>query len=108
MAARLPWWIGVVLALASYIALHLVAGMEIAAPKSMQALGDNVARQIVKTIGMFGQYLLPIVFLIGAAISAFGQRKRGGPPPRPTRSYDEFLQRNDKGAGKRLTYRTAS
>ncbi len=35
VAAKLPWWIGVSLALLSFVVLRLVAGMEIAAPKGL-------------------------------------------------------------------------
>ncbi len=94
IAARLPWWVSVLLALLSFIAMHMLAGMEIVAPKGLQGLGDSMVRQVVKILGMFGQYLLPLAFLIGAAISALGQRKRGGLHFRPTKSFDEYPLRN--------------
>lgn len=99
IAAKLPWWVGVLLALLSYIAMHMLAGMEIVAPKGLQGLGDSMVRQVVKILGMFGQYLLPVAFLIGAAISALGQRKRGGLRFRHTRSFDEYSLHDKRSGG---------
>jgi restriction system protein len=100
IAVRLPWWVGVLLALLSYVGMHMLASMEITPPKGLQGLGNSIVQSAAKTFGMFAQYLLPIVFLIGAAISAFRQTRRGGLPPRPIDSFDEYLQRNNNGAGK--------
>ena len=77
IAAILPWWLGVLLALVSYAILHSVAGMENVAPKDLHAFGGFAGKQVIKTAAMVGQYLLPVAFLIGAAMSAYGRRKRG-------------------------------
>jgi restriction system protein len=39
-------------------------------------LGVNIASQLGKTLAMFGQYLLPLAFLIGAGISPYGRHRR--------------------------------
>ena len=100
IAATLPWWVGVVLALLSFVGMHALAGMEIVAPKGIQGLGNSFVQSAAKTFGMFAQYLLPIALLIGAVISAFRQPKRGGLPPRPAGFFDEYLQRSNNGGGK--------
>jgi restriction system protein len=76
IAAKLPWWAGVLLALGAYLILHHYATAEIAQPTSAAQLGANVASQFGKTLAMFGQYLVPLAFLIGAGISAYGRHKR--------------------------------
>ena len=78
IAAMLPWWVGILLALIAYVALHHYATAEIAPAASVGQLGTNVANQLGKTLAMFGQYLLPIAFIIGAGISAYGRHKRAG------------------------------
>lgn len=75
-AAMLPWWLGVLLALVAYFVLHHYATAEVAQSTSVAQLGANVAHQLGKTLAMFGQYLLPFAFLIGAGISAYGKHKR--------------------------------
>lgn len=76
LVAMLPWWAGVALALVSYAWLHHIAVAP--APTSVAAgqMGAVVANQLYKTLAMFGQYLLPLICLCGAALSAIGRAKR--------------------------------
>jgi restriction system protein len=76
IAAMLPWWLGVLLAFIAYFVLHHYAIAVVAQPTSVAQLGANVASQLGKTLAIFGQYLIPLSFLIGAGISAFGRHKR--------------------------------
>ena len=72
----LPWWVGVLLALIAYFVLHHYATAEIVHPTSAAQLGANVSGQLGKALATFGQYLLPLAFIIGAGVSAYGQQKR--------------------------------
>jgi len=76
IVAMLPWWAGVGLAIAAYVILHGIAVSP--APTSMQPgqTGTFVADQLTKTLAMFGQYLLPLICLGGAAVSAYRRAKR--------------------------------
>lgn len=76
MTAMLPWWGGVLLAVIAYFVCHHYATAEILPTTSMAQMGENVSSQIGKTLATFGQYLLPLAFLIGAGISAYGRHKR--------------------------------
>jgi restriction system protein len=76
IAAMLPWWVGVLLALIAYIVLHHYATAAIVQPTSVAQLGANVGSQLGKSLASIGQYLLPLAFIIGAGISAYGQQKR--------------------------------
>ncbi len=78
ITAMLPWWAGVLLALIAYFVCHHYATVEIPPPASVAQLGANVSSQLGKTLATFGQYLLPLAFLIGAGISAYGRHKRTG------------------------------
>lgn len=75
IAALLPWWVGVLLALIIYLTLHHFA--TVVAPVTSENMGTVAVNQIWKTLAMIGQYLVPLAFLIGAAISAYGRQKRG-------------------------------
>lgn len=72
VTAMLPWWVGVALALVSYLVLHQFAVAEIAAP----AKAVFSAQQILRTFSAVFQYILPIAFLAGAGMSAWGRHKR--------------------------------
>ena len=74
LTALLPWWGGVMLAGASYGALHLY----VSRPMSPVALGDStfLIQAMARALATTGQYLLPVLFLIAALTSVFRRRKR--------------------------------
>jgi restriction system protein len=77
VAAMFPWWVGVALALVSYVGLHAVATMpNLPAPGDVKALGQFAGRQIWITLAEILQWLLPVALLIGAAVSGFKRAKR--------------------------------
>lgn len=76
ITSNLPWWVGVVLAIAAYIGLHSVATSEVTAVAPSGRMGTLVIQSLFSTLALFGQYLLPFLFLVGAAVSAFGRAKR--------------------------------
>lgn len=79
IVSKLPWYVGLVLALVSYLVLHAIASRPVmpsaATPGQM---GDVVAKSLFTTMAMFGQFVLPIAFGFGAllsGISALRQKK---------------------------------
>ena len=75
ITARFPWWVGVLLALVSYAGLHLVAVSSLPTAVQPGHVGSFVASSLWRVLAMVGQYLLPFVFLLGAAVSAFRRRR---------------------------------
>lgn len=76
LASKLPWWLGVALAVAAYLLLHPFAVMEIVAPSGVTGMGAVAGKQLYKTLAMILQYLAPAAFLVGALISVLSRRKR--------------------------------
>ncbi len=76
ITSKLPWWVGVVLAIVAYAWLHGVAVSEVTAVVQPGRMGDFVGQTLFKTLASVGQYLLPVAFLIGSAMSAYGRYKR--------------------------------
>lgn len=76
ITAKLPWWVGIVLAIVFYIVLHSGATMDIATPTDLKQFGDSAGKQIYKTLATFLQYILPVTFLAGSVVSALARRKR--------------------------------
>lgn len=76
LVAMLPWWAGVALAGVSYAWLNHVAVAPVPTLASAGQMGAFAASHFYKTLAMFGQYLLPLICLGGAAVSAFGRAKR--------------------------------
>lgn len=76
LVALLPWWAGVALALISYLILH-----RFAQPVPVAAFQPgNVATVAVQsagaTLASYAQYVVPVLCLIGAGMSAWRRRTR--------------------------------
>lgn len=65
-----------VLAVAAYVLLHRIATNEVAAIAQPGQMGQLVSQTIFRTLASIGQYLLPFIFSLGAAMSAYGRYKR--------------------------------
>lgn len=76
LVAMLPWWAGVALAAVSYLVLHRMAGQEVVAATRPGEMGTLVTQTLWKTLATFGQYLLPLICVGGAGISAWCRRAR--------------------------------
>jgi restriction system protein len=76
ITSMLPWWVGSVLAVVAYVWLHSVATTEVTAVVQPGKMGDFVGQTIFRTLASVGQYLLPLAFLVGAAMSAYGRFRR--------------------------------
>lgn len=76
LMAKLPWWIGVISAIFSYVALHLYAIQPLPQPSGIGLIGEFVVTQLLQTLALFGQYILPFAFLLGAFGSAVNGFKR--------------------------------
>ena len=70
LAARLPWWLGLALAVISYVGLPSVAQKPVLAALQPGQTGSFVLSGITQALAVAGQYLLPLFFGLGALISA--------------------------------------
>lgn len=78
IAARLPWWAGVLLAAVSYGILHAFAtpGAVDPPPSGVTDVSRVVRAQVMTTLASVFQYVLPLVFAGGAVASLVGDLKR--------------------------------
>lgn len=76
ITSKLPWWVGVVLAIAAYLWLHGVANTEVTIVAQPGQMGQSAVAAVFQSLAVFGQYVLPFAFLVGAAMSAYGRAKR--------------------------------
>ena len=75
IASKLPWQVGLILALASYLILHTIAGIKVDQPANVGIMGNFMIKQFAVTAAVIGQVILPICFLVGAGWSFIKQRK---------------------------------
>ena len=73
IASKLPWKVSLGLAVASLLALHILAVAFASAPTVTNPadLGGAVIHQMVHTVAFFCQFVVPPAFLIGATVSYF-------------------------------------
>ena len=76
VVAMMPWWGGAILAAVSYFFLHSHAVSPVTAAIQPGQIGQMAGQQITRAFAMFGQYLVPLLCLLAAAISAFRRAKR--------------------------------
>jgi len=76
LVAMFPWWVGVALAVLSYLVLHEVASQPIASSVQPGQVGAMVTQTLWRTLASVGQYVLPVLCLAGAGISAWRRQER--------------------------------
>ena len=87
-----PWWVGVVLASVAYVVLHWIAATPVAVPRSGQGAGGLAGSILIHALTTAGQYALPFLFLVGAAISAVSQRQKRADVAQPTEVADPWAR----------------
>ncbi len=78
IAALLPCWLSVALALLLYVILNGYAQtpVELAHPPKPHDLGRMMTAQMVRSAASVGQYILPFLLLVGAVMSVILRRRR--------------------------------
>jgi restriction system protein len=77
ICSKLPWWVGVVLAIAAYVGLHGVASRDVSVVAQSVTMGGLVTPAFLQSLVSVGQYGVPLILLIGAALSVYGRSRRG-------------------------------
>lgn len=76
LVSMLPWWAGVAIAVFGYVVLHRMATpVQITAVQPGQ-IGNIMTQSIVAGLATAGQYIVPLVGLVGAVMSFFRRRQR--------------------------------
>ena len=78
LVAMLPWWAGVALALLSYLLLHKLAAQPLTVTAQPGQVSTMVAQGLWKGLANAGQYILPIICLAAAGMSAWRRKVRQG------------------------------
>ncbi|RZI68702.1 MAG: restriction endonuclease [Pseudomonas sp.] len=86
LVALLPWYVGVVLAVAAYLVLHRLAIAPMTAALKPGDVGAAMTGAVWRGLAGVGQYVLPGMCLAGAAVSAWRRRTRHALVENVTRS----------------------
>jgi restriction system protein len=75
LIAMLPWWVGVALALVSYVVLHQLAAAQVVGAVKPGQMANVMTRTMVLSLATAGQYFVPFLCILGAIVS-FARRKK--------------------------------
>ena len=76
LIALLPWWAGVGMAIVGYGILHALAAPGAIPNAHPNQLGQYAGKLLGKTLAYYGQFIMPLICLAGAALSAWRRRQR--------------------------------
>lgn len=78
LTSKFPWWVGVSLALVSFLFLHSYAGKELppVTVSGVDGIYKSVLPGLLHVLAFFGQIVLPIAFLLGSMASVILNFKR--------------------------------
>lgn len=97
ISSQLPWWVGVVAALISWMALYGVARMGLPVAQEMDTAVTLVA-PVLHGLTLAGLYVLPLLFLAVAALSAWLHYK-------DARNYTDMLSEHGRFLLQHLSWR---
>lgn len=76
VVSLLPWWAGVAIAVIGYVVLHrLAVPVQVTSVQPGQ-VNQLVTQSLITVLASVGQYLVPFIGLVGAAMSFFRRRQR--------------------------------
>lgn len=76
LVSLLPWWAGVAIAAICYVVLHRMATpVQVTAVQPGQ-VSNLMTQTVIAGLATAGQYIVPLVGLVGAAMSFFRRRQR--------------------------------
>jgi restriction system protein len=78
LTAKFPWWVGVILALASFFILHSYAGKDFRPVTSLGIDGvfQNIFPGFLHVLAFYGQIIIPFMFLLGSMLSVIFNFRR--------------------------------
>jgi restriction system protein len=75
IAARLPWWLSLLIAGVVYLVLHVYAAHVDPPPKDVAELGAYAGHGLWRMAARIFQYVLPAAFVMGSVVSAVKARE---------------------------------
>lgn len=76
LVALFPWWVGLILAVVTYFWLHHIADAPLVVSSQSGQVGTAITQTVYKGLASAGQYVVPLICMLGALFSALGRWKR--------------------------------
>ena len=76
LVSLLPWWAGVAVAVIGYVVLHRMAAPVPVTASQPGQVSHLITQTVIAGLATAGQYIVPLVGLIGAAMSFVRRKQR--------------------------------
>jgi restriction system protein len=76
MTQAVPWWVSAGLAVVSFVLFHSMASISLSQAATPEDVGRNASRIMLRYAGFFLQWVVPLLFVIGAISRVYGDRRR--------------------------------
>jgi len=74
-AAKIPWWVGLLLALVSFLLLHGISNTELERPDQMVGTGSYIIKRTLLSFALVGSFVIPVICVVGGVMSFVNARK---------------------------------
>ena len=74
--ALVPWWVGLLIGTIAYVVLHGIATSSTPVVGAANDVGGALYGMFARALAQAGQYLVPLLCLVGAGVSLLGRKKR--------------------------------
>ena len=64
IATLLPWWLSLIFAAVFYAVMHHFANISVPIITDPKQISQMVTGQVTKTFAIFGQYIVPLAFVL--------------------------------------------
>lgn len=76
IASSIPWKISLIIAVISYFFFHYFAIQALPVATDLHSATNSLPKQVFITFSKFLQYVIPVIFIIGACVSSFKSKHR--------------------------------
>jgi restriction system protein len=76
IASSIPWKISLIIAVISYFFFHYFAIQALPVATDLHSVANSFGKQLFITFSKFLQYVIPVIFIIGACVSSFRTKHR--------------------------------
>lgn len=76
IGSALPWWASLIAAIAAWLLFQHLAQLEPATPTGIENMGGVMVRQLVISISPIAMYVVPLLLLLGTAITSLKNLSR--------------------------------
>jgi restriction system protein len=86
--SKFPWWVGILLAIVSYLVLHAIATRPAVTITGPGQMGDAVVKMMIAKFALLGQYVLTFAFGLAGLVSGINSIRQ-------KKLYDRVESRSD-------------